>query len=100
MGKVVMLLLRQSSRVVSYRPKRVWKGAWRGEGGKKTRAGSKGKRWKPKKAWKDEKTAKGIWEQMWAVQSLSRQGKVLRALQRSTDYCGPLYLSKTPSAPE
>lgn len=56
--------------------------------------GEKGKEGKPKTAWKDEKIAKGIGQQMWAVQSLSRQGKVLRPLQRSTDYCGLLYLSK------
>jgi len=40
------VLLRQRSRVVSYRPRRVLRGAWRGEGGggKKTRAGREGKR--------------------------------------------------------
>lgn len=47
MGRMVMpFLLKQRSRVVSYRPKRVWRGAWRGAGGKKTRAGSEGKRGK------------------------------------------------------
>lgn len=68
MFRVAMpVLLRQGSKVVSYRPKRVWRGAWRrgGVGGKKTRARSKGKRGEnPRKPGKMKKTAKEIGQQL------------------------------------